>query len=72
MDRPDSVPKYVIEDQLAKLIPPERYEAHEVGLLRLLKEKPQQPQTIKMKTSYIINMVSTSLVLALTPADEVE
>lgn len=45
---------------------------NEVELLRLLKEKPQQPQTIKMKTNYIINMVGTSLVFALAPADEDE
>ncbi len=30
MARPDHVPEYVIETQLAKLTPPERFEAHEV------------------------------------------
>lgn len=45
---------------------------NEVNLLRVLKGNPQKAQTIKMKTNFIINMVSTSLVLALVPADEVE
>ncbi len=45
---------------------------NEVKLLRVLKDNPRNPQTIKMKTNYIINMVNTSLVLALVPADEVE
>lgn len=45
---------------------------NEVKLLSVLKENPQKPMTIKMKTNFIINMVSTSLVQALVPADEVE
>ena len=45
---------------------------NEVKLLRILKENPQKPMTIKMKTNFIINMVNTSLVLALVPADEAE
>ena len=45
---------------------------NEVELLRLVKEKPQQPKTIKMKSNYIINMVNTSLVLALVPENETE
>lgn len=45
---------------------------NEVKLLRVLQESPQKPATIKMRTNFIINMVSTSLVLALAPADEAE
>lgn len=45
---------------------------NEVKLLRVLKENPQKPTTIKMKTNFIINMVSTSLVLALIPENETE
>ena len=45
---------------------------NEVELLRLVKVKPQQPKTIKMKSNYIINMVNTSLVLALVPENETE
>ena len=52
-------------------IAPEMF-GNEIELLRVLKENPQQLNSIKMKTNYIINMVSTSLVLALVPADEGE
>lgn len=45
---------------------------NEVKLLKVLKANPQKPMTIRMKTNFIINMVSTSLVLALVPADEKE
>lgn len=45
---------------------------NEVKLLRVLKDNPQKPVTIKMKTNFIINMVSTSLVLALVPENEAE
>lgn len=45
---------------------------NEVELLRVLRDYPQKPMTIKMKTNYIINMVSTSLVQALVPTDEFE
>lgn len=45
---------------------------NEVKLLRVLKENPQNPMTIKMKTNFILNMVSTSLVLALVPENETE
>ena len=45
---------------------------NEIKLLQVLKGNPVKPQTIKMKTNFIINMVSTSLVLALVPADEEE
>ena len=45
---------------------------NEIELLRVLKENPQQLNSIKMKTNFIINMVSTSLVLTLIPADEAE
>lgn len=45
---------------------------NEIKLLRVLRENPQKSRTIKMKTNYIINMVSTSLVLALVPENETE
>lgn len=45
---------------------------NEVKLLHVLRENPQKPMTIKMKTNFIINMVSTSLVLALKPENETE
>lgn len=45
---------------------------NEVDLLRVIKEKPLKPHLIKMKTNFIVNMVSTSLVLALVPTDEGE
>lgn len=45
---------------------------NEIKLLQILKANPQKPQTIKMKTNFVINMVSTSMVLALVPADEAE
>lgn len=45
---------------------------NEIKLLQLLKDKPIEPQTIRMKTNFVINMVSTSLVLVLVPADEAE
>ncbi|MGN1432434.1 MAG: hypothetical protein ACI4XI_01915 [Ruminococcus sp.] len=45
---------------------------NEIKLLQILKDNPQKAQTIKMKTNFVINMVDTSLVLALVPADEAE
>lgn len=45
---------------------------NEIKLLQLLRNHPQQSQTIKMKTNFIINMVSTSLVLTLVPENEIE
>lgn len=45
---------------------------NEIKLLRVLKENPQKRRVIKMKTNFIINMVSMSLVLALVPANEAE
>ena len=43
--------------------------SNEIKLLRILRDLPQQITVIRMRTNYIINMVSTSLVLALIPAD---
>lgn len=45
---------------------------NEIKLANVLKENPVKPQTIKMRTNYVINMIHTSLVLALYPADENE
>ena len=45
---------------------------NEVKLLQLLKETPVKSQTIEMKMNYIVNMVSTSLVMALVPTDKHE
>ena len=45
---------------------------NEINLLNVLKENPIKPMTIKMRTNYAINMLHTSLVLALCPADENE
>lgn len=45
---------------------------NEIRLLQIMKDHPHKPQTIRMKTNFVINMVSTSLVLALVPADEAE
>lgn len=45
---------------------------NEVKLIEMLKSKPVQNLTIRMKTNYIFNMVNTSLVLGLYPADETE
>ena len=45
---------------------------NEIDLLRVLHNNPPDSQTIRMKTNFIINMVNTSLVLALVPADERE
>lgn len=45
---------------------------NEVKLLQIINSSPVKPQTIKMKANYIINMVSTSLVLALVPTDKSE
>ena len=46
--------------------------ANEVGLLRIIQERPIPAQRIRMKSNFIINCVNTSLVLALLPADEGE
>lgn len=45
---------------------------NEIKLLRVLNENPVKRCTIKMKTNFIVNMVSMSLVLALVPANEAE
>ncbi len=45
---------------------------NEIRLLQVLNDNPLKPQSIKMKTNFIINMVNTSLVLALVPYDETE
>ena len=45
---------------------------NELKMLQISEERPIQPQRIRMKTNFVINMVSTSLVLALVPADEGE
>lgn len=45
---------------------------NEIKLFQIMKYHPHKPQTIRMKTNFVINMVSTSLVLALVPADEAE
>ncbi|MDE7390739.1 MAG: hypothetical protein K2M82_07355 [Lachnospiraceae bacterium] len=45
---------------------------NEIKLLSLLKLNPITTQKIKMKTNFVINMVNTSLVLALIPTDEGE
>ena len=44
----------------------------EVRLLQLLKEMPVKSQTIEMKMNYAVNMVNTSLILALVPVNEHE
>ena len=45
---------------------------NEVRLLQVLNDNPQKSRTIKMKTNFIVNMVSTSLVLTLVPENEKE
>lgn len=45
---------------------------NEIKLLQVIGDNPIKKQTIKMKTNYVINMIHTSLVLALCPADEKE
>ncbi len=45
---------------------------NEVHLLQLLKEAPVKSQTVKMKMNYVVNMVNTSLIMALVPVDEHE
>lgn len=45
---------------------------NEIKLLEVLREQPVEVQTVQMKTNYIINMVNTSLVLTLVPADKDE
>lgn len=45
---------------------------NEVGLLHLIKEQPISPQTIHMKTHFVVDSVATSLVLALHPLNEEE
>lgn len=44
----------------------------EINLKKTLQNNPIKSQTIRMKTSYIFNMVNTSIVLGLYPADNVE
>ena len=46
--------------------------SNKAKLVEILKKHPLTVQTIKMKTNYIINMVNTSLVLALCPVNEKE
>lgn len=50
----------------------ERMEANERRLRELLAAHPVERQTIRMRTKAIFNMVNTSLVLGLCPADETE
>ncbi|MCI7211183.1 MAG: hypothetical protein SOT80_09640 [Candidatus Pseudoruminococcus sp.] len=57
-------------DNLDSIMPEVFY--NEIKLLQIIIDYPQNPQTIRMKTNFVINMVSTSLVLALVPADEAE
>ena len=45
---------------------------NEIKLIECLKAKKVQPQTIRMKTKVVFNMVHTSLVFGLYPADETE
>lgn len=45
---------------------------NEKQLKTLLKNNPLNPEIIRMKTNYIVNMIDISLVLALIPADENE
>ncbi len=45
---------------------------NELHLLQYLREEPCKSQTIAMKMNYIVNMVDTSLVMALVPADKSE
>lgn len=40
---------------------------NEIGLLRLLQEEPLEAQFIKMRPHFAVNMLGTSLVLALVP-----
>ncbi|MCH5297031.1 MAG: hypothetical protein J1E85_05110 [Ruminococcus sp.] len=45
---------------------------NEINLIEKLKSTPVEKQTIKMKSTYIFNMVNTSLVLGLYPIDATE
>ena len=45
---------------------------NEIKLLEVLRNNPIKPQTIEMRTNFVINMIHTSIVLALVPADESE
>lgn len=45
---------------------------NEIKLSLVLGRRPIKDRTIKMAANYIVNMVNTSLVLALVPADEKE
>ena len=45
---------------------------NEIKLLEVIRNNPIKPQTIKMRTNFVINMIHTSIVLALVPADESE
>lgn len=45
---------------------------NEIRLLQKLKKEKIKNETIKMKSNYIINMMNTSLVLALNPINEEE
>ena len=44
----------------------------EVNLIKLLKENPIGVQKIKMKATYVINMINTSVVLGFIPCNEEE
>ncbi len=44
----------------------------EVNLIKLLKENPIGVQKIKMKATYVINMINTSVVLGFIPCNEAE
>ena len=45
---------------------------NEIKLLEVINKNPVERHKIKMKTNFILNMVDTSLVLALVPLDEDE
>lgn len=45
---------------------------NELKLLDTIRKNPIKPQTIKMRTNYVVNILNISLVLALVPADENE
>lgn len=52
-------------------IAPQTYH-NEINLLKLLSQKKLAPQEIQMKTSFVFNMVNTSLCLGLYPINEEE
>ena len=50
----------------------EKMEQNMIQLSKALEKKHQLYQMIRMRTNFIINMVNTSVVLALYPVDEIE